>query len=412
MLKESINKSQHISIGTVNSVMLLSDTMILIAVIWQALELGITKLHIGGIMSTMAIVPWLLIKLFPRLKGYSRSEPTQFFVWVRLVSLILLVGVWTAFYQNKIIALYLIAFISSGMSYYSNQIMETLFSYLVIGKHLSPQSSSRALQTHIQIGSFGGALLGGLIMSDSNFEVAFYFLLGLSSLGLFYKTVYNRIFVNIKQVNSSPIKEKVASEKPVLSAEKNSNNPLFFFMATGIAAITCQVGAFNFSIPIYLQEVKNWNASVYGLMSAFAGFGALFASFPQIRIALVVPFSLVFILDYLLIQSNNSYLSFGLCFILGFSVNYIRIRLREVILSQIENHTEAAEWSERCNTMSFIARTGFPVVLAVLLSSFDFLSIGNVFVYCGLIISLFLFASYYPIKILQNKKTLKTKEII
>jgi MFS family permease len=239
------------------------------------------------------------------------------------------------------------------------------------------------LQTAIQIGAFAGNFLGGFILQQTDFKGILITLLVTLFIGSLLP-IFVQDIENIPIINNHKAKDDYRSNK--------SNNILLLsLLTTAIGILTIQISAFNFNVPVIFYDLKNWSSSTFGIVSAFAGLGALLATLiPRFKILDSYIFILILVSNIILSFTISNYMAIVFAFILGFSMNTTRISLRKTMYEHIHNDNESVNWSGKVTGITQISKTIAPIMFGIVLSFYGNHIAPYIFVGIGVIVLLFI----------------------
>lgn len=141
-----------------------SDMALLIMVIWLSYKTTKNPLILGLILFVSTIIPFVL-KKFSKINLLSLSVHHLMLSRILFYSIVFVLSAL----NPSIYSFIGLALISGllGVSILSNY--ETYNNYLVVNNIVSANKASRYMQTVIQIGAFGGAMIGGMLLNHLSF---------------------------------------------------------------------------------------------------------------------------------------------------------------------------------------------------------------------------------------------------
>ena len=371
-----------------------SDMALLIMVIWLSYKTTKNPLILGLILFVSTIIPFIL-KKFSKINLLSLSVHHLMLSRILFYSIVFVLSAL----NPSIYSFIGLALISGllGVSILSNY--ETYNNYLVVNNIVSANKASRYMQTVIQIGAFGGAMIGGMLLNHLSFfySMASIVLVDIVFVFIFMMWAKNGYFVKIKIKESNNNKQTV--------------NQLYFLDKKQIYLLWIILGfvgvhitSFNLTTPIIFQEIKQWTAQDFGLSSAFAGMGAFCAAFikSNTKYCLVMVICLIFA-DLIFVMSNIKILSLAICFLIGFFINSIRILIREK-LSLMAKNTEQAAFIGQSSAVFYVAfQAGASLLFGYILSIIQNVYATQIFLpLVACIIAMFYISMLFTGKIFTN----------
>lgn len=341
-----------------------TDLAVLIGLIWAALRASHSSVLLGGVLAMSALLPFGLRTLWPRLNGAGLSM-RQVLLFRALCFAVLLGMAWANRF-NDLSGFILAAAVVGVLNYSTVSAYEAFNTQFVLAGAIDSQGGAKWMQTAAQLGSFSGAFLGGLLLENTSMTslicVAGVMALGTSALALW------------AQVGPAPQGSTQSATATFKSGEGESTDicakPLYWLCVT-LGMIGFHIGAFNTLTPVIYQQLNGWTSADFGLASGVAGIGAFSAALlPVPKISpIAVAVSVVFA-DVLLAFAPWQWLSIGICCLVGFGINQIRIQVRK---SMIELARDARE-AERIAALSALFFIFFqalgPLLLGLAVSNY------------------------------------------
>lgn len=371
-----------------------SDMALLIMVIWLSYKITKDPLMLGLILCISTIVPFIL-KKFSKINLLSLSAHHLMLSRILFYSIVFVLSALNISVYS-FIGLALISGILS-VSILSNY--ETYNNYLVVDGIVSANKASRYMQTVIQIGAFGGAMIGGMLLNYLSFfySMTSIVLIDISFAIIFMIWAKNGNFAQIK--NKTQMNEKQSVNQLDLLDKKN-----IYLLCFILGFIGIHITSFNLTTPIIFQEIKQWTAQDFGLSSAFAGIGAFGAVFlkSNTKHCLVMAICLIFA-DLIFVMSNMKILSLAICFFIGFFINSIRILIREK-LSLLAKNIEQANFIGQSSAVFYtIFQAGASLLFGYILASVQNINISQIFLpLVAFIITVFYISVLFTNKISTN----------
>jgi biotin carboxylase len=345
------------------SLSLSADALVLTSLLWVILKQGGTGQAVGIAAFLMALVPFLLQKASRRLNDFLAREPERVFTTVRTAGLISSLACAALPGHPPLATLYVIAGIFALLAFLTNQSFETLLSYRVLEKELSPNLASRILQTSFQIGAFLGGALSGFLIEWGGFRAVAVFLAVIYGFGaLTVKTIRS-----LKDDPGMDRSHPAPSGNKLTSAAADAHSPQVWGGFLMIALVLVNVWAFNVIVPYLSGVERGWTARDYGLIDALAGAGAFIA-------ALVLSGKLgrLWWLGFLGLAAGDVWLGLTpsvlsaatAAAIVGFFGNCIRVKQRELLFAATANPEQGNRWAANLSMIGFLTRALTPLALA------------------------------------------------
>lgn len=297
-----------------------SDMALLIMVIWLSYQTTKNPFMLGLMLFVSTIIPFVLKKLS---KINLLSLPPHHLMLSRIL-FYLIVFILSAL-NPSVYSFIGLAIVSGmlGVSILSNY--ETYNNYLVMNGSVSANKASRYMQTVIQIGAFGGAMIGGMLLNHLSF---FYSMASIVLVDIAFAIIFMIWAKNgeFSQINN----QAVDNNKKIVNRAVFLDKKHIYLLCVMLGFVGVHIISFNLTTPIIFQEIKQWTAQDFGLSSAFAGIGAFCAVFlkSNTKNCLVMAMCLIFA-DLIFVMSSMKILSLAICFFIGFFINSIRILIRE-----------------------------------------------------------------------------------
>lgn len=297
------------------------DMAIVIAMVWFGLETTGSTFLVGTTLCVATVVPYLCEQLIG--KFFTVELSLRRLLHIRLVAFAAVLGLSFTDAALLPIGFLAIAFVVGVTDYFTISTLESNNTKLVLAGLTSSDASARLMQTAIQIGAFGGALLGGLIvdMFSVNQTLQIISLVAILSLaGVFW-------------VAPSPATSAIEHRAAPRSQRLNGLPRNLYILIIVLSMIGFHIGAFNSLVPIVFQKLNEWSATVFGIASGLAGLGAFSAAvLPRIRLNSYGAVAWVMVADIAIVYLQNLYVTMAAAFVLGFCINSLRIRLRKTLI--------------------------------------------------------------------------------
>lgn len=301
------------------SFLYVSDMGAMIGIIWASFDITKNPLFLGCLLCISSIFPYLFKKIFS-LNAVSLKQ--LFIIRVAIYAFLLLLSLST--YFESIYGLILTILLFGIINVLTLTVYETHNSYAVGNRYISSDMASRIMQTVLQVGAFFGAVIAGYLLSNFGYT-------SLMKIIAVYEIWANTLFLFLKigQIFSYQQKPKHTS----IPFTEKRDTQLIYLLCIPLGAIGLHITSFNILSTVIFQDINHWSSALFGYASGFAGVGAFLASlFPFRKITLVL-YSIILIgMD--IIYSNTAYplLAIGTCFFIGYSINFIRISIRTILL--------------------------------------------------------------------------------
>lgn len=380
---------------------LCGEGMLTVTLVWTVLDKGGSAAHVGIILALMSLVPFLVQKWSRRVRAWMTHQPLMMFGTARLIGLLALGIVFLQGAEVGITGLYLLAGIFSIILFLSTQSLEVYMSHLVLEERLSSAQASSFLQTSIQIGAFGGNAIAGFLLETGGFQ---WVLIGLgTSLGIGMLFPFLVRFIG-EFSGSGPANAKrtaTLADRPVQMRKQ-----VLSLTIMAVILLTIQLAAFNFLLPIFFHDVREWSPMQYGFVSSAAGLGALLATLVG-KWERFIPkrsFLWIAVLDLLLIAIHHWTAAIVIGFFIGFVFNRNRIVQRSMMFDHLTNKTETTLWTGRSTLAFQFMKAAVPLMLLIPLEWAGNQSSGIVFAVVGIGVSLWMLVVYQrEVKLIQTQ---------
>lgn len=334
-----------------------SDMVLLLSNIWNSLKVTSSPVFLGVTLSVGAALPFLLrkINIIKVRKFISVSE-----LYKRRVILYSVLLVISLLHYSDTKFGFVITSLSIGyLSLITLSTLESGNAKLVLDGYISSQRASRTMQTLVQIGSFSGALISGYFLTKTSYN-------NLISYLCFFDiivSIFGNLLYKEKKSTSGFVNEN--KEEDIALSNKLK------FLSLAIGLIGLHICAFNTLTPILFQNIKHLSVSYYGACSGAAGVGAFLAAFIDIKwFKFFLPSAMLTLADVVFTQSSIPMASIAMCFLIGFSMNTIRINLRKEIIDETRNKDEANAVAKYSATIYTFSQAIGPLIFGLLTSSF------------------------------------------
>lgn len=335
----------------------ISDMGAMIGIIWASLEITQSPLFLGVMLGISSLVPYLIRNIFAHKLSLTLNHLYVIRLFIYLIILIIaLMGFADNFY-GLIITILLFGIINVlTMGTY-----ETYNSYAVNSAYITSEFASRIMQTVLQSGAFLGAIIAGFLLN----KLGYIDLIKTISL---YEISLNFIFYFLNR-SLFPLIHTQHKEKTQSPVEYKKQLYFIYLLCIPLGMIGLHISSFNILSTVIFQKINNWDPILFGYASGIAGIGAFLASIINIK-KLKLLFYAITLATFDFIYSNTDYSSVALiaCFIIGFSINSIRIQIRKNMLD-IANTPELSQKMGEFSAFSYVfVQSIGSVVIGLLIS--------------------------------------------
>jgi hypothetical protein len=364
---------------TAAAAMMACDNALLTGVIWISLQVAGSSLLLGSVLCLSIAIPFVLERLFSRKitqTSLGRLAIIRLFIFSVMVVLVQ-VGV-----ARSPLGFLLVALSTGMIDYFTMNALEAENTKLVLAGRMSSEAASKRMQTAMQTGSFLGALLGGTLLGSVSNDMFIGGLGVMAGLTAFLLPGTRRGLITQESSN-----EPEAAPHP-LAASAGARS---LGMRTIIPQLLClgfigfHIAAFNSMVPLVYERLHGWNAAIFGAVGGLAGLGAFLASLlPIARTNIVVLAVAVIIADALLVLSPYPALSALSAFVLGFSINNVRISTRVRLIEAAHTDRDAELIASHGAFYFLCFQAVAPLVLTTLVST---AALGNTYAPIMMIVS-------------------------
>lgn len=336
------------------------DMAIVICMVWFGLKTTGSTFLIGVTLCVATVVPYLCQQLLTRYRRVELNLTRLFYI--RLVAFCAILGLSFTDATVAPAGFLLIAFAVGVSSYFTNSTLEAKNTKLVLAGYTNSDTSSRFMQTAIQIGAFSGALLGGLIVDRFSLDQALQIISATALVAL----------LAIVLVGATPEAPAVAKANAAGSRSQFGNElpRHLLILIVVLSLIGFHIGAFNSLIPIVFQKLNEWNATRFGIASGLAGLGAFSAAvLPRIQLKNYMAIALILLADILLVYMHNLYLMMLAAFALGFSINSLRIQVRRALIDATSDARMADTIASKSALYYLLVSASAPMILTFFTTS-------------------------------------------
>lgn len=291
-----------------------SDMVLLLSNIWNSLKVTSSPIFLGITLSIGSVLPFILQKIkILKIRPYlsiNELYKRRILVYSFLL-LISLVG-----FSSTKFGFITISLCIGYLSLITLSTLESSNAKLVLNGHISSHRAARTMQTVVQVGSFFGAMLSGYLLTKLNFNSLIAYL---SVFDIIISLLGKKIYSD-EGDDKQEVKIKDGVHK--IFIKKNLK-----ILCITIGLVGLHIAAFNTLTPILFQGIRELGAEYYGICS---GVGAFIAAFVNIkRFKFLLPALSLTMSDFIFTFTLIPYLAIAACFIIGFSINTIRINARK-----------------------------------------------------------------------------------
>lgn len=334
-----------------------SDMILLLGNIWSSYKLTSSPVFLGVTLSLGTLLPLIFRKNILLKNKDVISISHLYYRRIIIYSALLIISLMH--YSNTKIGLIAISLSIGYLSFVTLSTLEAQNSKLVLEGHISSHKASRIMQTLIQIGSFFGAMASGYLLTNVSYNklitILCLFDIVISIFGIL-------IFNNENKTITEDSEEK--------SDNANGISKKLKYLSLAIGFIGLHICAFNTLTPILFQNIRNLNGEFYGMCSGVAGIGAFLAAFVNMKsFKFMLPAIILIMADIVFSLSNVPLLLLISCFIIGFSINTIRINLRIEIIDATRNKNEANTVAKYSAAIYSFSQSFGPLAFGLLVSN-------------------------------------------
>ena len=334
------------------------DMAIVIAMVWFGLETTGSTFLVGATLCVATVVPYLCEQYIG--KFFTIELSLKRLLYIRLAAFAAVLGL--SFTQAALlpIGFLAIAFVVGVADYFTISTLESKNTKLVLAGLTDSDTCARLMQTSIQIGAFGGALLGGLIVDvfSVNETLQIISLAAIVSLAGVYL---------VADSPSAHGTDQTAASTAAAPLDLPRN---LYILIIVLSMIGFHIGAFNSLVPIVFQKLNEWNATLFGVASGLAGLGAFSAAvLPRIKLNSYGAIALVILADVAIVYFQNLYVMMAAAFLLGFCINSLRIQLRKTLIESAPNDRVADVIAAKSSLYYLLVSGSAPMILTFFTTS-------------------------------------------
>lgn len=329
------------------------DMAIVIAMVWFGLETTGSTFLVGVTLCIATVVPYALEQYLSRHRVVEMSM--RRLLYIRLVVFASIVALSFTQAAALPIGFLGIAFLVGVTDYFTISTLESQNTRLVLVGHTTSDTSARLMQTSIQIGAFGGALLGGVIV-DRFAVTETLQIIGIAAI------------VSLGAIALVAATPSEASDTPATAAHSPapSLGPQLYLLIVVLSMIGFHIGAFNSLVPIVFQKLNGWNATLFGTASGLAGLGAFCAAvLPRVRLGSFGAVALIIVADITMVYFTHEGVMMAAAGVLGFCINSLRIELRRQLIEAAPNERTADVIAARSSLFYLLVSGAAPMLLTL-----------------------------------------------
>lgn len=334
------------------------DMAIVIAMVWFGLETTGSTFLVGATLCVATVVPYLCEQFIG--KFFTVELSMRRLLYIRLTAFGAILGLSLTDAALLPIGFLSIAFVVGVTDYFTISTLESKNTKLVLAGLTNSDTSARLMQTSIQIGAFGGALLGGVIVDifSVNQTLQIISLAAIVSLGA-------TLLVAAPPTSDDPVQAPDTSA--ILARHLPAN---LYILIIVLSMIGFHIGAFNSLVPIVFQKLNEWNATLFGVASGLAGLGAFSAAvLPRIKLNSYSAMLMVVLADVAIVYFQNLYVMMAAAFLLGFCINSLRIQLRKTLIESAPNARIADVIAAKSSLYYLLVSGSAPMILTFFTTS-------------------------------------------
>ncbi|KRP67353.1 MFS transporter [Pseudomonas orientalis] len=328
------------------------DMAIVIAMVWFGLETTGSTFLVGATLCVATVVPYVCEQYIG--KFFTLELSMKRLLYIRLTAFAAVLGLSFTDAAVLPVGFLAIAFVVGVTDYFTISTLESKNTKLVLAGATDSDTSARLMQTSIQIGAFGGALLGGVIVDVFSVSQT----LQIISLA----AIVSLVAILFVQATPGSDAAEQTSDSPVAQALNLPRN--LYVLIIVLSMIGFHIGAFNSLVPIVFQKLNEWNATLFGVASGLAGLGAFSAAvLPRIKLNSYGAIVLVLLADVAIVYWQNLYVMMAAAFLLGFCINSLRIQLRKNLIESAPNARVADVIAAKSSLYYLLVSGSAPMIL-------------------------------------------------
>lgn len=341
----------------------LVDMAFLIGLFWSSLEITGSPMALGVVLCFSVLLPFSIQKIFTKTLALSRLS-FRTTMSIRLVVAVIIFVLVKAHALHGLSGFVAISTMIGLSAYFTSSCLESLNIQFVLKGAISSDKAARWMQTAIQLGAFSGAAAGGILLEAAGVD---HFASLLCYLGFAVSALVLLMPPAARILSDSPDSQATSHSTP--PAARKGTNQAVYSACVALGMIGFHIGCFNTLTPVIYQHLRHWTAGDFGMASAVAGAGAFAAAIlPKLRVPALIPALALIVVDGCLAFSEIRLLSIGACFVLGYSVNHLRIQMRRDLTDLAKTQDDANRISSLSAFVYLLMQAAAPLLLAMLVS--------------------------------------------
>jgi len=343
------------------------DMGLMIGLFWSSLQITGSPLTLGLVLCLSVLLPFGVQRL-ARHCGLEVKPGFRCMLMVRAVGFLIVLSGALAGSFHVLYGFVLMILLIGILGFFTTSTLEAVNTRFILAKLASTPSAARWMQTSIQLGAFVGEALGGIVLEWAGID---------HFIELFCTTACAAALAVLFSPLGKPQLEWAVTEVTLKSDEgaldTNQNRHLLHPRCFGLGMIGFHIGTFNTLTPVIFQMLKHWSPADFGIASAVAGVGAFVAAVrptPKLPDS-VLPLSIL-LMDAVLVYSGSIVMSTGACFLLGYSINHLRIQLRMQLMDLARTPTDADHIASFSAVYYLLMQAAAPLILTALIAEHVF----------------------------------------
>ncbi len=339
-----------------------ADMGLMIGLFWSSLQITGSPLTLGLVLCISVLLPFTLQRL-AQCNGKVLILSFRHMLVARAVGFLLILSGAFAGLFHTLYGFVLIALLVGLLGFFTTSTLEAVNTRFILAKLTTSASSARWMQTAIQLGAFVGAALGGIVLEWA----------GIDQFVLLFCTTacLAALAILVSPVDEPQGEVGAASVTGGYNGlrDKNTNSQSLHALCLGLGMIGFHIGAFNTLTPVIYQMLKHWSSADFGLASGVAGVGAFLAAVgPTAKLPDYVPPLLILLMDAVLVYSGITAMSISACFLIGYSINHLRIQLRKRLIDLAHTPADADHIASTSAFYYLLLQSAAPLILTGLIT--------------------------------------------
>jgi len=336
------------------------DMAMVIAMVWSSMKVTGSTLTLGLVLCISTAAPFAL-EQWARHRGRARPPNLARLMLIRIGGFAL---VWLgagAGMSGLLTGFIAMALVVGMLDYFTVSTLEAHNTGLVLAGRCSSEQAARAMQTAVQIGAFAGAFLGGWALDRWDMPQVLSWVSALAAVSALALITLPR-----------PVRAAAGTAAPGAPAAVRQPGlpPGAWMVLWSLGMVGFHIGAFNSLVPIVFHQLRDWTASDFGMVSGLAGIGAFLAAvLPLSRWPWPLFLLATLLADAAIVLGHAVDMALAGAFVLGFSINFLRIRFRRVLIELANDQDAADRLAARSAFFYLMLQAAAPLLLATLTSS-------------------------------------------